>query len=82
MILCHKCSGILASRGEDGTGLYGCGCMSGWVRGFEPDLSRRDAIAAQENATRQRVALFAEQRRTDAEIAPYRERLEKLGQLA
>jgi DNA-directed RNA polymerase subunit M/transcription elongation factor TFIIS len=48
MILCHKCSGVLAGNKTEIAGLSGCGCISGWIRGFEPSVSREEAIAAQE----------------------------------
>lgn len=47
MILCHKCSGVLAGDTKETEGLSGCGCISGWVRGFEPSLNREQAIAEQ-----------------------------------
>ena len=82
MILCHKCGGLLASRDGNTDGLYGCGCISGWVRGFEPNLSREEAIASQVNSTKQRISLFVSQGRGDDYIAPLRERISNLELLA
>ena len=48
MILCHKCSGLLAaSTNESIEGLLGCQCISGYVRGFESEHTRKQAIACQ-----------------------------------
>lgn len=64
MILCHKCAGILARRkDEDATDMMRCGCISGYVRGFEPNLSRKEAIQKQIEACKQRAALYAGQGR-------------------
>jgi hypothetical protein len=64
MRLCHKCSGVLASGdGEDMSGLSECGCISGWLRGIEPDLTREEAIAAQIRTERRNLALWIEQGR-------------------
>ena len=82
MILCHKCSGVLASRGENTDGLFGCGCISGYVRGFEPNLSRQEAVVSQIKATNQRISLFVSQGRGDDYIAPLRSRIAKLESLA
>lgn len=64
MILCHKCAGLLAhDTADDITGLNGCGCISGYVRGFEPRVDRPTAIATQLAAVRSRAALYASQGR-------------------
>ena len=82
MILCHKCCGILASgTDEDTSGLFGCGCMSGYVRGFEPDFSRKESVEAQTTETQERVRLYVSQGRDSTFIASVRERLAKLKQL-
>lgn len=82
MILCHKCCGILAKGdNEDTSGLYRCGCMSGYVRGFEPNLNRSQAVGCQYVATEQRIKLYEEQGRPESDIAPSRERLAALGKL-
>ena len=64
MILCHKCSGILAmNHNEDTSGMMECGCISGWVRGWEPHLDRIAAIREQITACENRERLYAEQGR-------------------
>lgn len=79
MILCHKDGGVLHSDSDaESEGLYGCGCISGWVRGFEPHLDRAAAIAAQIDATRDWIKLYVGQKRDDWEVQPLRERLTKL----
>ena len=76
MILCHKCSGVLvAFREEDRIGLYGCSCISGWVRDWQEPVTRAQAIAAQVKATEGWIKLFIGQGRREAEIAGYRDRL-------
>jgi len=57
MILCHKCSGVLAGDTKETEGLSGCGCISGWVRGFEPSLNREQAIAAQKREQERKLRL-------------------------
>ena len=48
MILCHKCSGVLASTKEENINdLLGCQCISGYVRGFEEEVNREEAITTQ-----------------------------------
>jgi hypothetical protein len=44
-ILCHKCSGVLA--GPKPSPLHSCGCISGWIRGFEPHLTLAEAAGKQ-----------------------------------
>lgn len=79
--MCHKCCGILASGNEDTSGLYGCGCISGYVRGFEPNLNRSQAVGCQYVATEQRIKLYEGQGRLESEIAPKRDRLAALGRM-
>lgn len=66
MILCHKCSGVLTADDDEARGLRGCGCISGWVRGFEPVLTRAEAIAAQLAQCERNIALYTRQGRADA----------------
>ena len=56
-MLCHKCSGVLAGDTKETEGLSGCGCISGWVRGFEPSLNREQAIAAQKREQERKLRL-------------------------
>ena len=82
MILCHKCSGVLnPSLDGDGNGLYGCGCISGWIRGFEPILTREQAIAAQVNACDERIALYIRQGREAWNVEQETSRRDKLAKL-
>lgn len=82
MILCHKCSGILASAcNENTSGLFGCGCISGWVRGFEPNRTREQAIETQFNECLSRVALYERQDRPKDWVDRQYERADKLLQL-
>lgn len=70
MYLCHKCGGILLhDKTEDVSGLLDCQCMSGYYRGFEPCLTRTQAIAKQIEHQDSWIALYAQQGRTDSEIA-------------
>jgi len=70
MILCHKCAGVLThAPDENMTALHGCRCISGWVRGFEPTLTRREAIAMQAHQALERALLFDWQGRNQAEVA-------------
>jgi len=66
MILCHKCSGMLSfdRDSEVVTGLAGCRCISGWVRGFEPDLTRSEAVAAQIKRQQSDIDLYRSQRKS------------------
>jgi hypothetical protein len=68
MILCHKCSGVLANEGADASGLMGCGCISGYVRGFETPLTRGQAIAQQIKRQDEWIALYQRQGRSATEI--------------
>jgi hypothetical protein len=79
MILCHKDAGLLAARKDENVeGLLSCGCMSGWVRGFEPDLTREQAVAVQIKMQDSWIALYTTQKRADAEIEKVRQRKIKL----
>jgi hypothetical protein len=68
MILCHKCAGLLAHEvGADISGLYDCWCISGYVRGFEPNLPREAAITEQIDRLRDNLRLFGAQGRDPSE---------------
>ena len=82
MILCHKCTGLLAyGESENIAGLRGCSCISGWVRGFEPYLNREQAIDAQINRTQERIAMYAQQGRSAQYLDPENKKLKELLQL-
>ena len=71
MILCHKCSGLLAyDEKDDTTVLLHCGCISGYVRGFEPVMDRKAALQAQIAAQTATIALYQRQQRSMAMIEP------------
>jgi hypothetical protein len=71
MILCHKCSGLLAnSESEDVAGLRDCRCISGYVRGFEPVLNRAQAIDVQIDRTIERIELYERQGRNEQYLDP------------
>lgn len=79
MLLCHKCSGVLSkSEHEDTSGLHGCECISGWVRGFEPNLTREEAIAEQIKACDQWIELFQHQGRSQDWIDEQEQRKQQL----
>lgn len=83
MILCHKDAGLLAARDDENTaGLLGCGCISGWVRGFEPDLTRAQALEVQIKRQQERIDLYIAQGRSDWEIDNVRKRKADLETLA
>lgn len=67
IFLCHKCSGSHECPPEPG--LYTCGCISGYYRGFEPAHTLESAIAEQERARIDREALRASQARAQAAYA-------------
>lgn len=76
LILCHKCSGVLAHTEDDKDhGLNGCQCMSGYVRGFEPSVSRELAATVQAKRELEWMALYVSQGRTVLQIAMRGERL-------
>jgi len=67
MKLCHKCGGVLEGDRQDV--LYPCFCVSGYVRGFEPDVTFDQAREEQRNAVKQELALYRMQgRKEDARI--------------
>lgn len=63
MILCHKCSGVLAGEAQEIKGLNGCGCISSYYHGFEPAVTRKEAITIQIAAIQQRRRLYLDQKR-------------------
>jgi len=63
MILCHKCSGVLAGDTTETAGLLDCGCISGWVRGWETPVTREQAITIQIAAEQERRRLYMDQNR-------------------
>lgn len=66
VILCHKCSGVLAHTPEDKEhGLNHCQCISGWVRGFEPHLTVEQAAQSQVKRELERKELYASQGRPE-----------------
>ena len=79
MILCHKCSGVLAAcQDEDESGLLGCCCISGYVRGFEPIVSRSEAIQIQIKQQHHNIALYKRQCREVSFINHCVEKIDKL----
>ncbi len=44
VVLCHKCRGNLSGPSE---GLFGCGCMSGWIRDWQVAIPVEEAIIEQ-----------------------------------
>lgn len=79
MILCHKCSGVLAyEKTEFTTGLLGCQCISGYVRGFEPKVFRSEAIQRQIKRQYDWIELYTQQGRSTAEIQVIWDRIERL----
>ena len=82
MILCHKCSGVLASdAAEDISGLLGCSCISGYVRGFESELSRKDALVKQIKAQNIWLALYQQQGRAQRELDSVKNTINRLESL-
>ena len=81
MVLCHKCAGVLAGDREETKGLMGCGCISGYVRGFEPWLTRPQAIQAQIKQCDSWVELFRGQGRPESMIEQVIEQRRKLESL-
>lgn len=82
MILCHKCSGILgATKDENTEGLNGCGCISGWVRGFESNLTRPEAIMEQMNACVRKIDMYRSQKCDPAWVESEEQTLERLRRL-
>lgn len=79
MYLCHKCGGLLChEKSEDVKGLLDCQCMSGYYRGSEPKLSRAEAIDAQIKAQEDWLHLYKRQGRSERDILPVQQKIEKL----
>ena len=79
MILCHKDSGLLANDPDENIqGILGCGCISGWVRGFEPNLNREQAIRQQIEQCFNWIHLYTQQDRTQDWMDKQYARAEKL----
>jgi hypothetical protein len=78
VILCHKCSGFLTAPND--SRLYSCGCISGWVRGFEKALTSEEAVVTQIKAGKERLDLYAGQGRSedDTVVKEMRAKLKKL----
>jgi hypothetical protein len=82
MILCHKCAGLLwRDDSEDITGLLSCECMSGYVRGFEPKLTRTEAIKVQIAQQESWIDLYISQGREPRHIEGRQEAIDKLKEL-
>jgi hypothetical protein len=62
--LCHKCGGTLTSQNEDST-LYGCDCMSGWVRDWQHPIPIAECRAIQIRHCMERLALYRRQGRSE-----------------
>lgn len=64
MILCHKCAGTF----DTVQGLNSCQCISGYARGFEPELSFEQAATEQVKQEMEWIALFISQGRAESEF--------------
>lgn len=64
--LCHKCSGALTGNNRE---LYGCGCMSGWVRDWQTPVTLEQAKAEQAKLKEANREYYRKQGRSEAEIA-------------
>lgn len=62
IILCHKCGGTLTA---DQKPLYGCGCISSYIRGFEPCLTLPEAIEEQRHESKKTLVLYRAQGRDE-----------------
>lgn len=70
VLLCHKCSGVLANTDKDTNhGLNGCKCISGYVRGFQRAMSIEEAASAQVQREIEWIALYVSQGRVEADPA-------------
>ena len=82
MKLCHKCAGLLANdETENISGLLECECISGYVRGFEPELTRPEAIKAQIEQQEEWKLLYMRQNRSYSEITRIQARIDLLSKL-
>jgi hypothetical protein len=82
IILCHKCSGVLASEGSEDHGLLGCGCISGYVRGFEIPVDRAGAIERQIAAQCKRIETYTRQKLEPEWIRLCQKQITRLEKLA
>jgi hypothetical protein len=64
MYLCHKCSGVLVAPTKE-HGLNECQCISGYYRGFEPNLTPEQAATEQVKRELEWLALFISQKRPE-----------------
>jgi hypothetical protein len=62
--ICHKCGGTLSHH--DDAALYGCGCMSGYVRDWQLPVSMGEARSTQVRRCIERVALYRMQGRAES----------------
>lgn len=69
---CHKCGGNLGDRHP---ALYGCSCISGWVRDWQEPTPLAEALAYQRDRTREWIELFIRQGREPDRIQFERDRL-------
>jgi len=76
IMLCHKCDGIL--DGDAHNTLYGCECISGWVRDWQEPISLKQAIQQQIAGTEQRLQMYRDQKRADDWIQSAIDRLVRL----
>lgn len=74
--VCHKCGGTLTGNGGDDR-LYGCECMSGYVRDWQ--VPSKDPVREQIEHTTRWIALFNRQGREPVESEHLFARLAKLG---
>ena len=82
MYLCHKCAGLLLNEeSEDVAGLRGCGCISGYYRGFEKNLTREQGIEQQVVTIKERIKLYERQGRAGQLLAYEQEWLKKIEEL-
>jgi hypothetical protein len=60
--LCHKCGGLLTRHNAD-PALYGCGCMSGYIRDWQYPTPVTELRSIQLDACRETLALYQRQGR-------------------
>jgi hypothetical protein len=63
VILCHKCAGTLTQHNDPR--LYGCGCISGYVRDWQKPISYDEACKAQLEVSYERLELYRSQGREE-----------------
>lgn len=76
--LCHKCSGALT---QTRAFLFGCVCISGWVREWQEPVSIEDAVLAQAIMAESNIAFYRQRNAPgDADRIPYElEKIKRLG---